>query len=99
MSYQLRMHSEIRDRLTDLRGTEPALARLVGEAVLALLDAGEGLGPPLVVPVESVLRPPDDPRGPRLLLPAPAGAPDHGTPRCRGRGDLAKTGRAAGQPP
>ncbi len=56
------MHTEIRDWLTDLRGTEPELARLVGEAVLAMLDAGESLGPPLVVALESVLRPPDDPR-------------------------------------
>src|SRR5229473_784319 len=62
MGYQLWMHTEIRDWLTDLRGTEPELARLVGEAVVALLDAGESLGPPLVVPLESVLRPPDDPR-------------------------------------
>jgi DNA-binding XRE family transcriptional regulator len=62
MGYQLRMHSEIRDRLTDLRSDEPELARMVGEAVLALLDAGESLGPPLVVPLESVLQPPDDPR-------------------------------------
>ena len=30
--------------------------------MLALLDAGESLGPPLVVPLESVLQPPDDPR-------------------------------------
>jgi phage shock protein A/DNA-binding XRE family transcriptional regulator len=56
------MHREIRDRLTDLRSTEPELARLVGEAVLALLDAGESLGRPLVVPLESVLQPPEDPR-------------------------------------
>jgi DNA-binding XRE family transcriptional regulator len=62
MGYQLRIHREIRDRLTDLRGDEPELARLVGEAVLALLEAGESLGPPLVVPLESVLQPPDDPR-------------------------------------
>jgi hypothetical protein len=62
MGYHLRMHSEIRDWLTDLRNTEPELGRLVGEAVVALLDAGESLGPPLVVPLESVLRPPDDPR-------------------------------------
>jgi PspA/IM30 family/Helix-turn-helix domain len=62
MGYQLRMHNEIRDWLTGLRGTEPELARLVGEGVLAMLDAGQGLGPPLVVPLESVLRPPDDPR-------------------------------------
>ena len=62
MGYQLRMHNEIRDWLTEVRVAEPELARLVGEAVLALLDAGETLGPPLVVPLESVLRPPDDPR-------------------------------------
>jgi DNA-binding XRE family transcriptional regulator len=62
MGYQLRMHREIRDWLTGLRGDEPELARLVGEAVLALLDAGESLGPPLVVPLESLLQPPDDPR-------------------------------------
>jgi DNA-binding XRE family transcriptional regulator len=62
MGDQLWMHREIRGRLTDLRGDEPELARLVGEAVLALLDAGESLGPPLVVPLKSVLEPPDDPR-------------------------------------
>jgi DNA-binding XRE family transcriptional regulator len=62
MGYQLRMHNEIRSWLTGLRGTAPELARLVGEAVLALLDAGEILGPPLVVPLESALRLPDDPR-------------------------------------
>jgi phage shock protein A/DNA-binding XRE family transcriptional regulator len=62
MGYQLRMHREIRDWLTELRDTEPELARLVGEAMLALLDAGETLGPPLVVSLESALQPPDDPR-------------------------------------
>jgi phage shock protein A/DNA-binding XRE family transcriptional regulator len=62
MGYRLQIHHEIRDWLTGLRAAEPELARLVGEAVLALLDAGETLGPPLVVPLESVLRPPDDPR-------------------------------------
>src|SRR6266568_2867849 len=62
MGYQLRMHQEIRAWLTGLRRTEPELARLVGEAVLALLDAGETLGPPLVVPLGSALRPPEDPR-------------------------------------
>src|SRR6266478_4288227 len=62
MGYQLRMHHEIRDWLTGLRVSEPELAHLVGEAVLALLDAGETLGPPLVVPLESVFRAPEDPR-------------------------------------
>ena len=62
MGYRLQMHHEIRDWLTGLRVAEPGLARLVGEALLAMLDAGETLGPPLVVPLEAVLRPPDDPR-------------------------------------
>ena len=62
MGYQLWMHQEIRDWLTGLRRTEPELARLVGEAVLALIDAGQTLGPPLVVPLGSALRPPEDPR-------------------------------------
>jgi hypothetical protein len=61
MGYQLRMHNDIRDWLTGLRATEPELARLVGEAVLALIEAGERLGPPLVLPLEPVLRP-EDPR-------------------------------------
>ena len=62
MGYRLRMHDEVRVWLTGLRDTEPELARLAGEAVLALLDAGGALGPPLVVPLESLLRRPDDPR-------------------------------------
>jgi DNA-binding XRE family transcriptional regulator len=62
MGYRLRMHNEIRDGLTGMRATEPELARLVGEAVLALLDVGESLRPPLVLPLESVLQEPDDPR-------------------------------------
>lgn len=36
--------------------------RLVGEAVPVMLEAGESLGLPLVVPLGSVLWPPDDPR-------------------------------------
>jgi hypothetical protein len=60
MGYELRMHDEIRDWLIDLRATEPELARTVGEAVLAMLAAPDSLGPPLVVPLESVFRPPDD---------------------------------------
>jgi len=62
MGYRLRLHREIRDWLTDLRDTEPEFVRRVGEAVVALLDAGDRLGPPLVIPLESVFRPPDDPR-------------------------------------
>ena len=56
------MHIEIRDWLTELRGTEPELAWRVGEAVVALLDTGECLGAPVVVRLESMFRPPDDPR-------------------------------------
>jgi DNA-binding XRE family transcriptional regulator len=62
MTYQLRLHSQIRAWLTDLRDTEPELARRAGEALLALIDAGEALGPPLVFPLESVLGRPEDPR-------------------------------------
>jgi DNA-binding XRE family transcriptional regulator len=60
MGYRLWMHDEIRDWLTALRETEPELARLVGEALLALLDAGDALGPPLTASLESGL--PPDPR-------------------------------------
>ena len=56
------MHSQIRAWLTDLRDTEPEQARLAGEAMLALIDAGEALGPPLAVSLESVLGQPEDPR-------------------------------------
>ena len=62
MGYQIRMHHEIHDWLTGLRGTEPELARLVGEALLAMMDTGESLGPPLVMPLGSVLQSPEDPR-------------------------------------
>ncbi len=62
MGYRLRMHNRVRDWLTDLRGTEPEAARVIGEAVLAMLEAGESLGPPVVLPLESALRFPEDPR-------------------------------------
>jgi hypothetical protein len=62
MGYQFRMHNEVRAWLTGLCDTEPESARLAGEAVLALLEAGSALGPPLVVPLETVLRQLDDPR-------------------------------------
>ena len=62
MGYRLRIHTQVRDWLTDLRGTEPEVARVIGEAVLAMLEAGESLGPPLVVPLETAFLPPADPR-------------------------------------
>ena len=62
MGYRLRIHHQVRDWLTDLRGAEPEAARAIGEALLAMLEAGESLGPPLVLPLGSVPRPPEDPR-------------------------------------
>jgi PspA/IM30 family/Helix-turn-helix domain len=62
MSYRLLIHNRVRDWLTDLRGAEPEVARVIGEALLAMIEAGESLGPPVVLPLESVLRSPDDPR-------------------------------------
>lgn len=49
MSTALWMHQDVRTWLAGLRSGDPGLARLVGEAVVAFLDAGEVLGPPLVV--------------------------------------------------
>ncbi|TDD85933.1 PspA/IM30 family protein [Actinomadura rubrisoli] len=49
------MSEEFHDWLTDLRTHDLPAARLVGEAVIALLDEGPGLGPPLVVAVGSTL--------------------------------------------
>ena len=49
VGYPLRMSGEIRDWLTDLRGRDPAAARLVGRALAALMTEGASLGEPLVV--------------------------------------------------
>jgi DNA-binding XRE family transcriptional regulator len=49
MAYRLRMSGEIRDWLADLTGSDPAAARLVGQALTALIGEGDRLGPPLVV--------------------------------------------------
>jgi hypothetical protein len=51
MGYELRMSGEIHDWLTELRGSDPAAARLVGAALTALLREGADLGPPVVFPV------------------------------------------------
>lgn len=48
MSYRLEMVSEVREWLHQLRRTDRATARLVGQAVTALLDEGPSLGRPLV---------------------------------------------------
>jgi hypothetical protein len=48
MAQQLRMAAEIRTWLTGLRSSDPAAARAVGAVTMALLTAGENLGPPVV---------------------------------------------------
>lgn len=57
MGIQLWMHSDVRGWLSGLRHSDPKLARLAGQAVLALLEAGEFPGPPLAVPLRPVTRP------------------------------------------
>jgi hypothetical protein len=47
--YPLRMSGEIRDWLADLRDRDPTAARLVGQALAALMTEGASLGEPLVV--------------------------------------------------
>jgi hypothetical protein len=51
VGYLLRMSDEIHDWLIDLRGSDPAAARRVGQALTALMTEGAGLGPPLVTSV------------------------------------------------
>jgi hypothetical protein len=53
---RLAVAAEVRTWLIGLRADRPEAARLVGAAVVALLTEGTDLGPPLVVPVESMLR-------------------------------------------
>jgi phage shock protein A len=57
MTFSLRISADIHDWLARLRGGDPAAARAVGAAVLAVLDAGTALGHPAVVPVAPELRP------------------------------------------
>jgi Helix-turn-helix domain len=59
MAYRLRMSGEIRDWLADLRGSDPPAALLVGQALTALIDEGDRLGPPLVVSLARSSRPAD----------------------------------------
>jgi DNA-binding XRE family transcriptional regulator len=51
MSDVLWVSGGVRDWLTRLSTSDPGLARLAAGAVLALLDQGERLGPPLLVPM------------------------------------------------
>jgi phage shock protein A/DNA-binding XRE family transcriptional regulator len=57
MGYRLRMSGEIYDWLTDLAGSDPPSALLVGQALTALLDDGAALGPPVVIPLKDHPRP------------------------------------------
>ena len=49
MGYRLRMSAEIYDWLAELRDSDPAAAGLAGQALAALADEGDRLGPPLVI--------------------------------------------------
>jgi phage shock protein A len=59
VAYLLRMSDEIHDWLTQLRGTDPPAAVLVGQALTALMTAGFSLGPPLVTSLGEAPRPGD----------------------------------------
>ena len=48
MSEQFQMTADVRSWLHGLCATDPATARLAGQAVIALLDHGTGLAPPLL---------------------------------------------------
>lgn len=48
VSYRLEMVTEVREWLHELRRTDRATARLVGQAITALLEEGPSLGRPLV---------------------------------------------------
>ncbi len=52
MGYRLQMSAEIRDWLADLRDSDPPAALLAGQALAALAEEGERLGPPLVCPAD-----------------------------------------------
>ena len=57
MGYRLQMSAEIYDWLAELRGSDPPAAALASQALAALADDGDRLGPPLVVDVPGRLRP------------------------------------------
>src|SRR5260370_10006265 len=52
VGYVLGMSDEIRDVLADLRGSDSPAAAQVGQALVALMEEGARLGPPLVVTLE-----------------------------------------------
>jgi hypothetical protein len=56
MSYRIRVTPEVKRWLAELRTADPGAADLVDAALVALRDRGSGMGPPLVVPVETPSR-------------------------------------------
>ncbi len=64
MGYRLQMSAEIYDWLAELRGSDPSAAVLAAQALAALADGGDRLGPPLVTAVAPGRLRPDE------LLPA-----------------------------
>jgi hypothetical protein len=65
MGYQLKMSAEIYDWLSELRDSDPPAAILAAQALTALADGGDRLGPPLVTAVTAV-RPRSDELVPAL---------------------------------
>jgi hypothetical protein len=57
MGYRLQMSAEIHDWLAELRDSDPPAAVLAAQALAALADGGDRLGPPLVTAVDGRLRP------------------------------------------
>ena len=60
MGYRLKMSAEIYDWLSELRDSDPPAAMLAAQALTALADGGDGLGPPLVTAVAAVRPRPDE---------------------------------------
>lgn len=56
MGYRIRVAPEVKRWLAELRTADPGAADLVDAALVALRDRGSGMGPPLVVPVETPSR-------------------------------------------
>ena len=59
MGYRLKMSAEIYEWLAELRDSDPPTAILAAQALTALADSGDHLGPPLVTTVAPRL-PPDE---------------------------------------
>jgi hypothetical protein len=59
MGYRLKMSAEIYEWLTELRDSDPPAAALAAQALVALADGGNRLGPPLVIAVAARLSPDD----------------------------------------